>query len=243
MDVPLDSRPAADYCKQFTEQAGYVSRSTHNGDVEGLISSLSADDLFYFTGHGVGACPGSVQGTTIVHPAKDTAAGLEMWANPDSTNRNELSLMRGPLDGDCLGQLGNATVLDFSIVPGGLSRIRFAILQGCLTLNNPGPYSGIGSQMLNAGAQVVLGFTSEIQFGGSNGLTGESFGNPGVAYRPGSDLWAHSFWSSFAVPGVTIQEAAARATRDLVATYGQDYGYGSASVVHQPGAQMTLARS
>ncbi len=82
--------------------------------------------------------------------------------------------------------------------------------------------------------------TWKSNFGGSLGLTGSAWGKPSEAYRPAGDIWAHSFWSTFAVPGVTINEAAAQATRDLVATYGQDYGYSSYRVLQQPGASATL---
>ena len=216
----IDSRPAANYCATSARTRGFPSFSHHNAAAAVAAERLPNDSVFYFVGHAVGGCPGSVENGKIVNLPKDVGAALEFVAG------SRESFLRGPQDDACIDVDPNT---DVARLPPDLRKVSLVVLQACITLKDPSyknPYESIGSEFRDAGARTVVGFTGEIGFDPFS-----KWGDYPGSYRPYGDAWAAGFWQGLA-QGETVSQATDQALAyESRFSHGDLHGYDTVAIL------------
>jgi hypothetical protein len=248
----LDSAPAASYCASALNAAGFRASAHTNFTAADAINTTGQDAIFYAVGHTASECPGEWDKSSnpkLVDPNEATGAAILMPGPGGAGPGGAYSFLAGPRDTG-QGTDDNCFPKAYSVNlatgwASAVGRAKLVVLQACMTLRRTytstdgKPLVSIGQQAYDAGAQVVLGFEGEVSFVGSYGQTGAAYGSSS-AYRPGGDIWAHSFWMTMQ-SGATVELAAQEAQVEETNDSGAGLGYQTWAVAPRPGAAHSLA--
>jgi len=241
----IDSQPMAGYCQDALRTVGFSATAHTNATANDALRASRGDAVFFAVGHSASNCHNEWDGDGhLADPNEATGAAILM---PGTSNP---SFLTGPhdlgqgKDDNCFPGVDPADIAQEWATPEVIGHAKLVVLQACETLKptfaatDGRQLVSIGQEAFDAGAQIVVGFTQEIEFQGNYGRFGTDYGIPGP-YRPRADTWSHTFWSGLQA-GAPVYMAARDATVEVTRYTPSGGGYQSLKILTRPGAPVTL---
>lgn len=228
----LTSRYSAASCANAVNAAGYAGTAYDNTSAQTAFVNSARDGVFFFAGHSLDlfdnncspTCTGAHSGVALAYESPNQSGSLDALAADPISAAN----VSGVLVSVCTEGGGCQAQPVLVAYPWGDGPQNFKpnlmVLEGCATSQDTANWVSMATAVHNAGAGTVVGFHDDIAFS-VNADNSNLYG----------DGWANRFWSDLQ-SGQTYTAAAIDASNSV----GNANGYGSVTVLQNPGAPASL---